>query len=321
MRDNIAAFGGDPARVTLAGESAGAMSVCDHLVAPASTGLFRAAIISSGPCQAQVGATVARQASIAYAARVGCGDAAAAAACLRALPVTRLTEPPFYLSLGGERLTGPVTGTAALPVDPMAGIADGRAQAVPVLIGTNLDEFTLFVALQYLRTGVEPDLGQALQQTFGAAAGEVAARYPPARHGGSGSLAFAAAVTDWAFACPADRMATGLVRRAPVFGYEFADRDAPAPEPLRTLPFPVGATHGLELRYLFDVGGAPPLQEAQSRLAADMIAAWGRFVRDGDPGWPALDGNGAPWRSLSPAGPAVTDYRAGHQCAYWNARR
>ena len=53
VRDNIAAFGGDPRKVTIAGESAGGMSVCDHLVAPGSAGLFRAAIIQSAPCQAQ----------------------------------------------------------------------------------------------------------------------------------------------------------------------------------------------------------------------------------------------------------------------------
>lgn len=66
-------------------------------------------------------------------------------------------------------------------------------------------------------------------------------------------------MTDGEFACVADRMADRLAGTAPVYAYEFNDRRAPAPEPLRTLPFPVGASHSLELRYLFDVGGAPPL--------------------------------------------------------------
>ena len=68
VRDNIANFGGDPGKVTVAGESAGGMSVCDHLVAPGSAGLFRAAIIQSAPCQAQVALPVAEKASIDYAA-------------------------------------------------------------------------------------------------------------------------------------------------------------------------------------------------------------------------------------------------------------
>ncbi|MFX9552034.1 carboxylesterase family protein, partial [Acinetobacter baumannii] len=67
VRDNIADFGGDPGNVTVAGESAGGMSVCDHLVAPGSQGLFAAAIIQSGPCQAQVALPVAQTRSIEYA--------------------------------------------------------------------------------------------------------------------------------------------------------------------------------------------------------------------------------------------------------------
>ena len=72
VRDNIAAFGGDPGKVTIAGQSAGGMSVCDHLVAPGSAGLFRAAIIASGPCSAQAVLATAERDSVAYAAGVGC---------------------------------------------------------------------------------------------------------------------------------------------------------------------------------------------------------------------------------------------------------
>lgn len=71
VRDNVAEFGGDPTQVTIAGESAGAMSVCDHLVAPESAGLFRAAILQSGPCQAQADRPTAQQVSAEYAAAAG----------------------------------------------------------------------------------------------------------------------------------------------------------------------------------------------------------------------------------------------------------
>jgi len=74
VRDNIDRFGGDPAQVTIAGESAGAMSVCDHLVAPESWGLFRAAIVQSGPCQAQVALPEALRVSEDFAARAGCAS-------------------------------------------------------------------------------------------------------------------------------------------------------------------------------------------------------------------------------------------------------
>ena len=108
-------------------------------------------------------------------------------------------------------------------------------------------------------------------------------------------LAYSAAVTDGVFACVADGWATTWPRMAPVYAYEFNDRDAPAPEPLRTLPFPVGASHSLELRYLFDIGGAPSRWIPRSRELSDqMIDYWSRFVTDGapdaagQPDWPAL---------------------------------
>src|SRR5690606_17630660 len=96
VRDNIAGFGGDPERVTIAGESAGGISVCDHLVAPGSAGLFSAAIIQSGPCQAQATLPVAERASLDYAGKLGCDDPAHAASCLRALPADELRRQVFY---------------------------------------------------------------------------------------------------------------------------------------------------------------------------------------------------------------------------------
>ena len=151
VRDNIAQFGGDPGKVTVAGESAGGMSVCDHLVAPGSQGLFDAAIIQSGPCRAQVALPEAEHISVDYARDAGCADPAAAAECLRALPADKLRKPVRYFRIGDDALSGPVTGTALLPKDPMVAFADGDAARVPVAIGSNRDEFTLFMALQYLR--------------------------------------------------------------------------------------------------------------------------------------------------------------------------
>ena len=268
VRDNISAFGGDPDRVTIAGESAGGMSVCDHLVAPESQGLFRAAIIQSAPCQAQVGLADAERISVDYARDVGCGDPASAADCLRALPADKLRDPVRYYRLGDEALSGPVTGTTVLPVDPMTAFARGEAARVPVLIGSNRDEFTLFMALEYLRGRELAPAGypKALADAFGPDAAAVAARYPLSSYDGSAPLAYSAAVTDSMFACVDDRIAQEMGRTGPVYAYEFTDRQAPTPDPLRTLPFPVGASHSLELRYLFDVGGAPRADPAAAAV-------------------------------------------------------
>ena len=326
VRDNIANFGGDPDKVTIAGESAGGMSVCDHLVAPGSAGLFRAAILQSAPCQAQVALAEAERISVDWANARGCGDPATAADCLRALPADKLRDPVRYYRIS-DGLSGPVTGTAALPVDPMTAIAQGDAAKVPVLIGSNHDEFTLFVGFQTLANGREYTAAEypgLLEKTFGANAQAVGERYPLDRYGGSTSLAYSAAVTDGAFACVTERMSDELANVGPVYAYEFNDPAPPTPDPLRTLPFPVGASHALELRYLFDVGGAPPLTPEQKVLSNQMIDYWAQFVKTGAPdvadapAWPRLDPAQGSLLSLQPDGNRVmTDFDANHQCGFW----
>lgn len=329
VRDNIAGFGGDPAKVTVAGESAGGMSVCDHLVAPGSKGLFRAAIIQSAPCGAQAELPTAERRSVDYAARVGCGDPKTAADCLRGLPVDKLREPVTFYDIGDNRLPGPVSRSAVLPVDPVTAIANNDAARVPVLIGTNRDEFTLFVALQYLRLGevyTAEEYPELLRETFGANAGAVGMRYPPSNYGGNVPSAYAAAVTDGVFACVNERMSDDLARVGPVYAYEFNDRNAPAPEAMRTLPFPVGASHSLELRFIFEAGGAEPLDADQQRLSDQMIDYWSSFISVGSPDaaglpdWPALgaDPHRQPWMSLQPDGSrVVSDFDENHQCSFW----
>ncbi|MGV9800045.1 carboxylesterase/lipase family protein [Mycobacterium sp. NPDC003449] len=326
VRENIAHFGGDPDKVTVAGESAGGMSVCDHLVAPGSAGLFRAAILMSAPCQAQADVATAGARSIDYAAAVGCADPVTAAACLRMLPVDRLRKPVWYFNIGSDALTGPVTGTKVLPVSPLTEFGAGRAAKVPVLIGTTRDEFTLFVALRYLRDGARfppESYPHLLSETFGADAAAVGTQYPPERYGGV-AQAYSAAVTDAEFSCMSGSIAHALTRTGTVYAYEFDDRDAPAPEAMRTLPFPVGASHSLELRYLFDVGGAQPPTPAQVRLSDQMIEYWSRFVRNGNPDaeglpdWPALDGAGARM-SLRPDGSRMAEgFGREHRCLFWD---
>ncbi len=326
VRDNVAAFGGDPAKVTIAGESAGAMSVCDHLVAPESYGLFRGAIAQSGPCQAQLALPAAERASMGYAAQLGCSRPATAGQCLRDLPAARLESGPGYARIGTNFLSGPVTGTRRLPAAPPAVAGTGMTARVPVLIGSTADEFTLFVATMFLRRGGLPAYRTLLADTFGAEAPAVAAHYPPSRYDGVGP-AYAAAVGDGVFSCPIDAMTNSLARRQPVYAYEFNDRTAPAPEPMRAVPFPLGAGHALELRYLFEMGGAPPLNVEQRALGDQMIAYWSRFVTtgapdvEGQPVWPRLDPEKPQHLSLQTGTPVLTsDFARRHQCDFWASR-
>ncbi len=327
VRDNIGAFGGDPDQVTVAGQSAGGISVCDHLVAPGSAGLFRAAIIASGPCTAQATPATAEPDSRAWAAERGCADPATAAACLRALPAAKLAEPPWFVHIGGNQLSGPVVGTPVLPVEPVAAISAGHGRPVPLLVGSTRDEFTFFMALRYLRLGTVPAPAEypgLLAEAFGPRAGAVAAHYPLDRFGGSVAAAYSAAVTDAYFSCVGERMAVGQAAVAPVYAYEFADPRPPTPDALQHLPFELGASHGLDLRYLFDIGGAPALTPAQQRLSDQMIDYWTSFVSAGTPhapgapDWPALRGADGPRMSFGADGPRVgTTFARDHQCAFW----
>ena len=140
VRDNIARFGGDPHNVTIAGESAGGLSVLAHMVSPGSRGLFQRAIMESGSFALnQQPLADAEAAGEAFAAQAGCPDQTAA--CLRHLPVADLGEQlPNGIAIpgvvDGKVLTEPI-GTA---------LAAGRFARVPVLNGTNHDEERIFVA-------------------------------------------------------------------------------------------------------------------------------------------------------------------------------
>ena len=96
---------------------------------------------------------------------------------------------------------------------------------------------------------------------------------------------------------------------------------------MRRTPFAPGAGHALELRYLFDMGGAPPLDPAQRVLSEQMIDYWSSFVAtgspetEGQPHWPAFDADRPERMSLQPEGSTLsTDFAARHQCAFWSSR-
>jgi len=152
VRRNIGAFGGDPKRITIFGESAGGVSVYSHLASPPAAGLFQRVISERGSgAQFQdyfnsiVPLVTAEGAGTAFGASVGCGgQTAQTAACLRALSASTL-----ILADTNPNEVAPVVDGTILPQTPAAAFANGQFNRVPVISGSNHDEFRLFLAFQF----------------------------------------------------------------------------------------------------------------------------------------------------------------------------
>jgi para-nitrobenzyl esterase len=323
VKRNIARFGGDPRNVTVFGESAGGLSTLSQIASPQARGLFEKAIVESGSYNlTQASLSSAESAGEAFAAKAGC--ASQTAACLRSLPVSTI--------LANEDAAGytPNINSEVLPESLGAAFATGNFNRVPIINGTNRDEWRLFVALSELAGNpvTAANYQSMISSTLGApsaAAAVIAAVYPLSAFP-SPSVALGAVGTDAIFACPALSIDQSVSQFVPTFAYEFNDENAPE-ELLPPVSFPYGAAHASEIQYLMDLPGVAfpgTLSTAQQQLATSMQTYWTNFAKRGFPSslgspfWQPFQAVSDQMQSLIPPAPQTeTDFATVHKCAFW----
>ncbi|WP_033285590.1 carboxylesterase/lipase family protein [Streptomyces sp. NRRL F-525] len=329
IHDNIAAFGGDPANITVAGHSAGAFSIGALLAHPAARGTFHKAILHSG----SIGRLYPPDISTAITEDLMKQVAAKTMSELQAAPLPRIIEAQHAVidqdfgarNLPGGRAWGLVHDGTVITEDPATSIAAGAATNIPLLIGANRDEFRTFQYLYASEHYQHPSDERSLlaemelagvqhpRDLLEAYRSHEARDAQPNNHSNNLSDLRTRFLSDAVYRRRATHLANLQTKAGgPAHTYLFAA------EPLGPH---YGAFHGCERFYAFDQLALLNIDTPEHRAARDtLIGAWTAFLTDGAPGWPAYDPDdpqGAHTRQIG-GETAFVEEPPGWVSAWWN---
>lgn len=289
VRKNIAAFGGDPNRVTIGGESSGALDVCNLMASPRSAGFYRGAIMESGVCVDSVYPTLheIEQNNARLAKDLGVQQGPAALEALRALPADKVLDAA---ERDDDLDLEPNIDGWVLTEQPAVTFAKGRQAAVRVLVGSNENEVSIFaspiVGAKSNRPKTVEDYRQWMQRRFGGYAEQAEAAYP-VRADSEAPGVWNTMFSDYDFAFGAWLLAKDNSQPAYLYRFSYIGAGEFAS---------LGAFHSEELMFLsrhYWTSWVARSEDAE--ISRTIIGYWVQFVKSGDPNGPGLP----PWPAFA----------------------